>query len=82
LALTASLPCFTCNINAVVITGSSALNAKLRYLRFSGCDFEVLGALPGQHVPPMGVKFGVKEWTKGLLAHGAWQSTPIQENKF
>jgi len=40
-----------------------------QYLIYSEADFEFFFALQGQHVAPMGMKFGLKEGTVGPLLH-------------
>ena len=41
-----------------LITDSIARSAKRRYIGYAEGNFE------GRHVAPMGVKFGMKEWTE------------------
>jgi len=58
------------------------LPAALRAAQTAGitrseADFEVF-ALPGRHVAPMGVKFGMKEWT---LVHSSTPN-PLLHAKF
>jgi len=50
------------SLYAWFITGSIARSANRRYISYSDADFEVF-RLAGQHIAPMGVKFGTEEWT-------------------
>jgi len=52
----------------MLVTGSIERSAKRRNLNYSEADFEVFRPA-GRHDAPMGVKFGVEEWTKDPLFH-------------
>ena len=63
----------TVKIMSALITGNIVHSAKRRYLSCSEGNFEVFRP-QGQHVAPMGVKFGTDKWT---FLHAKFRSTPL-----
>jgi len=53
-------------------TGSITRSAKHRYLSYSEGDFEVFRPAGATYVAPMGMKFGMEEWT-GFVTIGRYE---------
>jgi len=59
-------------------SGSIVRSAKCRYLSYSVSDFGGFFAPQGRHVAPMGVKFGMPNFTPSMQQW--WYRTPKTEN--